>query len=433
MKRGSQARIIIIVIIILKGQYIWHVSFNQQIGSIPFSVIFPQSNFSKRYSSMCSQPSLILFYIIRATWPTISFCASSLTQLSHLQHSASFMSKNHEAKWGKRAKQSYTLTPNIYSCLLLMSNKQHQSLWVIHWVKCTCLCRTCNTVCSATTREFLFSWFSLKLWDICDKQLFILLVPSLLFCPPIQSHRCCSSLLHRSTHLQGLFNTKTTHIPKIALSVSHLLNRDKGSKEKGSRGWKSALINLEDSVSRLPAATPLPMLALQMTVPCQPCTNQTLFSWPHKLPGATVKGKRQTDWLHSLSLGHYTALSDPVCPLIFLLAFSCTLFLMERPLTFIAFLVNNTSALWKVGKWQNGWQVRWGEKKSRCEMRRISYLSRSRCAVKKEWMNWQKTEQVDWAQVNGEDMWRRPKEREEGQEDKAKCFAKYETWVVGWV
>lgn len=143
-ERGSQARIIIIVIIIiLKGQCIWHVSFNQQTGSIPFSVIFPQSNLSKRYSSMCSQHS-DSFYIIRATWPTISFCASSLTQLSHLQHSASFMSKNHEAKWGKRAKQSYTLTPNIYSCLLLMSNKQHQSLWVTHWVKCTCLCRTCN-------------------------------------------------------------------------------------------------------------------------------------------------------------------------------------------------------------------------------------------------------------------------------------------------
>ncbi len=64
------------------------------------------------------------FYIIRATWPTISFCASSLTQLSHLRHSASFMSKNHEAERGKREKQSYdTLTPNIYSCLLLMSNK----------------------------------------------------------------------------------------------------------------------------------------------------------------------------------------------------------------------------------------------------------------------------------------------------------------------
>lgn len=361
-ERGSQARIIIIVIIILKGQCIWHVSFHQQTGGIPFSVIFPQSNLSKRYSSMCSQHS-DSFYIIRATWPTISFCASSLTQLSHLQHSASFMSKNHEAKWGKRAKRSYTLTPNIYSCLLLMSNKQHQSLWVTHWVKCTCLCSTCNTVCSATTGEFLFSWFSLKPWDICDK-LFILLVPSLLFCPPIQSHRCCSSLLHRSTHLQGLFNTKTTHIPKIAPSISHLLNRDKGSKEKGSRGWKSALINLEDSVSRLPAATPLPMLALKMTVPCQPCTNQTLFSWPHKLPGATVKGKRQTDWLHSLPLGHYTALSDHVCPLIFLLAFSCTLFLMERPSTFIAFLVNNTSALWKVEKWQNGWQVRWGGKKA---------------------------------------------------------------------
>lgn len=96
------------------------------------------------------------FYIIRATWPTISFCASSLTQLSHLQHSASFMSKNHEAKWGKREKQSYTLTPNIYSCLLLMSNKYHQSLWVIHWVKCTCLCRTCNAVCQSTTVRMNF-------------------------------------------------------------------------------------------------------------------------------------------------------------------------------------------------------------------------------------------------------------------------------------
>lgn len=242
-----------------------------------------------------------------------------------------------------------------------MSNKQHQSLWVTHWVKCTCLCRTCNkfvrpqlvNFCSTNSlwnREIYVTNFSYCLCLHCS---FVL-----------QSHRCCSSLLHRSTHLQGLFNTKTTHIPKIAPSVSHLLNRDKDSKEKGSRGWKSALINLEDSVSRLPAATPLPMLALKMTVPCQPCTNQTLFSWPHKLPGATVKGERQTDWLHSLPLGHYTALSDHVCPLIFLLAFSCTLFLMERPSTFIAFLVNNTSALWEEEKWQNGWQVRWGEKKA---------------------------------------------------------------------
>lgn len=37
------------------------------------------------------------FYIIRATWPAISFCAPSLTQLSHLQHSASFMSKNQKS------------------------------------------------------------------------------------------------------------------------------------------------------------------------------------------------------------------------------------------------------------------------------------------------------------------------------------------------
>lgn len=41
-ERGGQARITIIVIIILKGQCMWHVSFNPQIGSILFSVIFPQ-------------------------------------------------------------------------------------------------------------------------------------------------------------------------------------------------------------------------------------------------------------------------------------------------------------------------------------------------------------------------------------------------------
>lgn len=96
-----------------------------------------------------------------------------------------------------------------------------------------------------------------------------------------------------------------------------------------------------------------------MTVPFQPCTNQTRFSWPPQATWCYSEGKRQTDWLHGLSLGHYTALSDPVCPLIFLLAFFYTPFLMERPSTFIAFLVNNTSGLSKEEKWQNGWQVRW--------------------------------------------------------------------------
>lgn len=54
----------------------------------------------------------------------------------------------------------------------------------------------------------------------------------------------------------------------------------------------------------------------------------------------------------------------------------------------------------------------------RCE-RRMNELAENR-------------EQVDWAQVKGEDV-AGPKEREEGQEDKAKCFAKYEMWVAGWV
>lgn len=97
----------------------------------------------------------------------------------------------------------------------------------------------------------------------------------------------------------GSFQHEDNPYTKNSSSVSHLLNRDKGSKEKGWRGWKSALVSLEDCVSRLPAATPLPMLALKRTAPCQPCTNQTLFSWPHKLPGATVTD-RQTDYIACL-------------------------------------------------------------------------------------------------------------------------------------
>lgn len=76
------------------------------------------------------------FYIIRATWPTISFCAPSLTQLSHLQHSASFMSKNQKStEREERAKQCEN-TPTSTTCLLFVSNKHQQSSWVIHWVKC---------------------------------------------------------------------------------------------------------------------------------------------------------------------------------------------------------------------------------------------------------------------------------------------------------
>lgn len=236
-------------------------------------------------------------------------------------------------------------------------------------------------------------------------------IPQLLLFPPPQINSFTGSFQHED-------NPYT----KNSSSVSHLLNRDKGSKEKGWRGWKSAFVSLEDCVSRLPAATPLPMLALKRTAPCQPCTNQTLFSWPHKLPGATVKGSRQTDWLHSLSLGHYTALSDHVCPLISLLAFSCSLFLMERPSTFVAFLVNNTSVLWEVEKWQNGWQVRWGEKKPVWnEEDKLPKPVSMRC--EKEWMNWQETENRWMERTCGGDQ---SKER---KDKKTKLNAKYEMWV----
>lgn len=159
-----------------------------------------------------------------------------------------------------------------------------------------------------------------------------------------------------------------------------------------------------------------------MTVPFQPCTNQTRFSWPPQATWCYSEGKRQTDWLHGLSLGHYTALSDPVCPLIFLLAFFYTPFLMERPSTFIAFLVNNTSGLSKEEKWQNGWQVRWrgGKKPVWNEENKLPKLVWMCCGKKMNELA-ENRRQVEWAQVNEEDMWWSPREREEEQEDKAPC------------
>lgn len=53
----------------------------------------------------CFQPSRPLFYIIGSTWPATAYCASSLTQLSHLQHSVSFMLKNHQREREKEEKK----------------------------------------------------------------------------------------------------------------------------------------------------------------------------------------------------------------------------------------------------------------------------------------------------------------------------------------
>lgn len=181
-----------------------------------------------------------------------------------------------------------------------MSNKQHQSLWVTHWVKRTCLCRTCNTVGSATTREFLFSWFSLKPWDKCDK-LFILLVPSLLFCPPIQSHSCCSSRLHRSTHLQGLFNTKTTHIPKIAPPSPTCLIGTRAPKKRGEGGesqpssvWK--IVSAGCLQRLLFQCWPSKGLRLVSLVPIKHCsrdpTSYLVLQWKER--------DRQTDYIACL-------------------------------------------------------------------------------------------------------------------------------------
>lgn len=95
--------------------------------------------------------------------------------------------------------------------------------------------------------------------------------------------------------------------PETKNSSHHLLHPSprQGLVEKGSRRWKSVLVNSKDFVSQVASsrfstgAAPLPNDSAMTTLE----QSKALFLWPHKLPGAPVKeGDRQTDYTACLQV-----------------------------------------------------------------------------------------------------------------------------------
>lgn len=149
------------------------------------------------------------FYIIGSTWPATAYSASSLTQLSHLQHSVSFMFKKKIIREGEKKGRR---RPGF-------SVHQHQqSLW---W--------------NAGIIQ-LYSGFGKDLKRPRDLKTFhISGCPN----PPLSTY-----------HLLCLFTTNSrpdsknsTHPPLTCFIVK------KGLLERGSRGWLPALISGWASVS----------------------------------------------------------------------------------------------------------------------------------------------------------------------------------------
>lgn len=184
-----------------------------------------------------------------------------------------------------------------------------------------------------------------------------------------------------------VFSTRTTTLrPKIALSTSHPLHRDKGS-WKGVKGVRISPRQCgrfcqRVACSHFSASTAPPNESATTTL----YQSDAVFMWPHKLPGAQVTVRdRQTD--------HTACLLIIIQPS----SFPCSSFLTptslsEGPLTPITFLVNNTGALWKDEWWQSGRKAGWRNSGSVKRRRRISSLSRSEWALKPDWMSWQKTD-----------------------------------------
>lgn len=191
-----------------------------------------------------------------------------------------------------------------------------------------------------------------------------------------------------------VFSTRTTTLrPKIALSTSHPLHRDKGS-WKGVKGVRISPRQCgrfcqRVACSHFSASTAPPNESATTTL----YQSDAVFLWPRKLPGAQVTVRdRQTDHTACLLI-----IIQPCLTLSPPSSFSCSSFLTptslsEGPLTPITFLVNNTGALWKDEWWQSGRKAGWRNSGSVKRRRRISSLSRSEWALKPDWMSWQKTD-----------------------------------------
>lgn len=96
--------------------------------------VWSSPNLISSKARQCIQPSRPLFYIIGSTWPATAYCASSLTQLSHLQHSVSFMFKNHqrERERGKKKKRGERGGPIFLNIQHISIDRADNS--AVHWL-----------------------------------------------------------------------------------------------------------------------------------------------------------------------------------------------------------------------------------------------------------------------------------------------------------
>lgn len=271
------------------------------------------------------------------------------------------MSKNHRAhrERGEKKQSLNPLTANTCSCLLPMSNEHQQSLWVIHWVKYTQ--RTGNMACLISQINFYCVVYPLFLSGPKKTQKTIQISSGLSFSPffAIFLHITASTLLFFTYHSTCwcLFNTiddpdarnSSFHLPPASLGQG-LMERGQGGESQSSSMWEI-----------LSAGCLEPLLSQHCPTKWQPVPIRCSVLVTLQATWSTSDVKRQTDWSHSLSLDHYTALSNPVSPLHLFLAHpfphppSCPRGLWPP----LQFFVNNTGALWKDEWWQRRRKVGW--------------------------------------------------------------------------
>lgn len=211
---------------------------------------------------------------------------------------------------------------------------------------------------------------------------------SFLAYPP---HPCASTFLFSTYHLTYcVFSTLTTTLlPKIALPSSHPIHRDNDS-DKRMNGVKVSPSQSGKFFQQVASSHFFAIVAPSNDSAISPKPIKSTVPVTPRATWSSSEGKRQTDWLHSLSLGHYTAVSNPVYSFIFLLlVFSYTPVLSEKPLTPITFLVSNTGALWKDEWWQNRWEEGWGKARVwRGGERQVNRLNEPAESRQVDWTGW---------------------------------------------
>lgn len=229
-----------------------------------------------------------------------------------------------------------------------MSNEQLRSLWVIHWGKYTCRFRKTAT---CFVKPWHHTWISVLRLNLLNAVRLENSTPQ----HPLEN-RCFLSCPPNPAAPTGFFSTYLTHcvfstptttlVPKIALSTSHPLHRDKGS-WKEVKGVKvsphqSGRFCHWVAGSHSSASVPPPNDSAMTTL----YQSKALLLWPHKLPAASIEVRdRQKDYTARLLviIQPRPALSTPSSP-------SC-LFLPPPPVYCIwpplHLFVNNKGALWE--------------------------------------------------------------------------------------